>query len=162
MFCFQEVTSIIPAVREHFFKWFKFCHCPPPQKKVNLRVADKKKGSSLNGQAIKKGGGGKGPGHLGKTNFFWNIFFQRSKFQRPLCSRGGVKLGLNGPAIKRIFFLFATSLKYLRNVGMQNHLQNYPFSIFFENAMRALQSKHFFYDFRRFKHNLLCITKHLL
>ena len=38
-----------------------------------------------------RGGGGIGPSHSEKNNFFWN-FFQRSNvqtFQRPLSSRGG-------------------------------------------------------------------------
>ena len=46
--------------------------------------------------------------------FFGTFFFQRSNvptFQRPLISRGGPRLGLNGPAIKRRTF-FAASLSH--------------------------------------------------
>ena len=49
-----------------------------------LREAEKKS-SSPNGRAIKRGGGGKGQGHLGKKIFFKPFF---PTFQRLLSSRG--------------------------------------------------------------------------
>ena len=52
---------------------------------------------------LRGGGGGKGPGHLGKNNFLWDLFFQRSKISTAIKLEGG-GLGLNGPAIKRRTF----------------------------------------------------------
>ena len=54
---------------------------------------------------------------LRKQELFFNLFFNVSKFQRPLSSRGGGELSLNGLAIKRrgglgLFFnLFFQRLK---------------------------------------------------
>ena len=45
-----------------------------------------------------------------KSTFLGTYFSNVPTFQRPLSSRGGGGLGLNGPAIKRITF-FAASLK---------------------------------------------------
>ena len=45
-----------------------------------------------------------------KRTFFGTFFSDNPKFQRPLSSRGGGGLGINGPAIKRRIF-FAASLK---------------------------------------------------
>ena len=53
-----------------------------------------------------RAGGGKGPGQLGKNNFFVTIF-QRSKISTPIKLEGG-GLGLNGPAIKRRTFFSAS------------------------------------------------------
>ena len=51
-------------------------------------------------------GGGEGPGHKGKKNFFGKLFSNVPKFQRPLSSRG---VGGLVPAIKRRTFIFAAS-----------------------------------------------------
>ena len=60
-----------------------------------------KKSSSLNGRAIKSGGGVNGRAIKEKRTFFGTFFSNVPKCQRPLSSRGGGGLGLNGPAIKR-------------------------------------------------------------
>ena len=67
-----------------------------PQKKILLLMAGPLRGGGVKGQAIKEKN--------------WNLFFQRSKFQRQLSSRMGGGLGINGPAIKRRTF-FAASLR---------------------------------------------------
>ena len=74
-----------------------------------LREAEK---TSLKCLAIKMGGGSRGPGHQGKNNFFWNLFYNVPKSQRPLSSRGGGGLGLNGPAVKRRTFFLRLPLLY--------------------------------------------------
>ena len=37
---------------------------------------------------LEGGGGGKGPGHKGKNNFFFNLFFQRSKISTAIKLEG--------------------------------------------------------------------------
>ena len=76
------------------------------QMRSNLREATQKK-SSLNGWAIKRGGGGqvKG-GPLRKKELFLLFFSNVPKFQRPLSSRPG----LHGPAIKKRTFQFLLRL----------------------------------------------------
>ena len=58
---------------------------------------------------LREGGGVKGRAIKEKKNFILTFFSNVSKFQRPLCSRRGGGLGLNGLAIKRRIF-FAASL----------------------------------------------------
>ena len=61
----------------------------------------RKNSSSLNGRAIKRGGGVKGRAIKEKRPFFKTFFSNVPKFQRQLSSRGGGGLGLNDPANKR-------------------------------------------------------------
>ena len=73
-----------------------------------LTGKSQKKSSLLNGRAIKREWGVKG--RAIKETFFYH-FFQRSKISTAIKLEGGGGLGLNGPAIKIIFFFFAASLR---------------------------------------------------
>ena len=66
---------------------------------------------------LRGGGGLKGRAIKEKITFFKTFFSSVPKFQRPLSSRGGGWLGLNGQAIKRrTLSLFIVSVFILKTV----------------------------------------------
>ena len=87
-----------------------------------LLKGSRKKGSSLNGRDIQRGGGVKGRAMKEKITFFGTFFFQRSNdvSQRPLSSRGEEGYALIDRPLREELFLFFC--------GFPNHVYNSLFA----------------------------------